>query len=139
MMAHATSPTIDGRATMYEGVLLRIGLNTKTSWLMRRSSGEQGVRTPPLKNHKNKGFLRNTGSDPLKITKLQSQLSMLGHHWPVSVSETPFKWHFSGGPMMARLSDIWIVFPLSKKKEDVVRVGPPLAKLSGSTHGCLNR
>ena len=27
--------------------------------------GGQGVRTP-LKNHKNTGFLRNTGPDPLK-------------------------------------------------------------------------
>ena len=32
--------------------------------------GEQGVRTPPpLKNHKNIGFLRNTGPDPLKNRK----------------------------------------------------------------------
>ena len=33
------------------------------------SRGGQGVRTPPpppLKNHKNIGFLSNTGSDPLK-------------------------------------------------------------------------
>ena len=41
--------------------------------------GGQGVRTP-LKNHKNIGFLSNTGLDPLKITKLPSQHSMLGHH-----------------------------------------------------------
>ena len=32
----------------------------------------QGVRTFPLKNHKNIGFLSNTGPDPLKITKLPS-------------------------------------------------------------------
>ena len=35
----------------------------------------QGVRTP-LINHKNIGFLSNTGPDPLKITKLPSQHSM---------------------------------------------------------------
>ena len=34
---------------------------------------------PPLKNHKNIGFLSNTGPDPLKITKLPSQHSMLGN------------------------------------------------------------
>ena len=32
------------------------------------------------KNHKNIGFLRNTGPGSLKITKLPSQHSMLGHH-----------------------------------------------------------
>ena len=36
--------------------------------------GAQGVRTP-VKNHKNIGFLSNTGLDPLKITKLPSQPS----------------------------------------------------------------
>ena len=34
----------------------------------------------PLKNRKNIGFLSNTGLDPLKISKLPSQHSMLGHH-----------------------------------------------------------
>ena len=33
---------------------------------------------------------------------------------------------------MAAFSAIWILFPLIKKK-----VGPPLAKLSGSAHGCF--
>ena len=42
--------------------------------------GKQGVQTPPpphLKKHKNIGFLSNTGLNPLKITKLPSQHSML--------------------------------------------------------------
>ena len=60
--------------------------------------GGQGVRTP-LKNHKNIVFFSNTGPDPLKITMLQSQHSMFGQHRPAS--ETPFKWCFAGGPMMA--------------------------------------
>ena len=47
----------------------------------------------------NIGFLRNTGPDPLKITKLPSQHSMLGHHR--SASETPLKWRFAGRPLMA--------------------------------------
>ena len=42
---------------------------------------------PPLKNHKNIGFLSNTGLDYLKITKLSNQHSMLGHYW--HTSETP--------------------------------------------------
>ena len=56
----------------------------------------------PLENHKNIGFLSNTGPDPLKITKLPSQQSMKGHHR--NASETPFKWRFAGGSMMARLN-----------------------------------
>ena len=40
--------------------------------------GGEKVRTP-LTNHKNIGFLSNTGLDPLKITKMPSQHSMLGH------------------------------------------------------------
>ena len=62
--------------------------------------GGQGVRTP-LKNHQNIGFLSNIGPDPLKNTKLPSQHTTVGHYQPVS--ETPFKWRFAGGPMMARL------------------------------------
>ena len=64
---------------------------------------------PPLKNHKNIGFLSNTGLDPLKITNLPSQQSMLGHHR--HASETPFKWRFAGGPMMARFI-YWYLDPL---------------------------
>ena len=60
--------------------------------------GGAGGLDPPEKNI---GFLSNTGLDPLKITKLPSQHSMLGHHRPTS--EAPFKWHFAGGPMMAHL------------------------------------
>ena len=66
----------------------------------RVQRGDRGVRTP-RENHKNIGFLCNTSPDPLKITKLPSQHSMLGHHR--HASETPFQWRFAGGPMMARL------------------------------------
>ena len=46
---------------------------------MRGSRGGDRGSGPPLKNHKNIGFLSNTGPDPLKITKISSQHSMLGH------------------------------------------------------------
>ena len=62
--------------------------------------GGQGVRTS-LENYNNIGFLSNTGPDLLKITKLPIQHSMLDHHR--TASETPFKWRFAGGPLMARL------------------------------------
>ena len=68
---------------------------------MGRSRGGDWGSGPPLKNHKNIGFLGNTGPDPMKITKLQSQHSMLGNHRPDN--EMPFKWRFAGGRMMAHL------------------------------------
>ena len=71
------------------------------------------VRTPPLKKSQNIGFLINTGPDPLKITKPSSQHSMLGHHR--HASETPFKWRFAGGPMMARL--LWYLDPPSPHRD----------------------
>ena len=104
-----------------------------------RGGGGQGIRTHPLKNHKNTEILSNTGPDPLnfsKFSKLPSQHSTLDHHR--HPSETPFKWRFAGGPMMAHFfSDMWILSPLKKKKKrcQSCRVGPPLTKLSGSAHG----
>ena len=65
-----------------------------------RGVGDKESGHPTLKNHKNIGFLSNTGPDPLKITKLPSKHSMLGHHQ--QASERPFKWLFASGPMMAR-------------------------------------
>ena len=64
--------------------------NTVQTYNMRgsRGGGTGGLDPPPLKNHKYIGFLSNTGPDPLKITKLPSQHSMLGHHR--HASETPF-------------------------------------------------
>ena len=76
--------------------------------------GDRGSE-PPLKNHKNKGFLSNTGPDPLKITKQPSQQSMWGHHWPAS--ETPFKWRFASGRNMARFyCYLDHLYPHQKKK-----------------------
>ena len=77
-----------------------------------RGGGAGGPDPPPV-NHKNIGFLSNSGPDPLKITKLPSQHSMLGHH------------------QHAAYSGIWIVPPLiklkktKKRKKTVVKAGPP--------------
>ena len=49
---------------------------------------------------------------------------MLGQHQ--HASETPFKWRFASGPMMARLK--WYS---SAKKKNVFKIGPPLTKRSG--------
>ena len=74
----------------------------------RGGGGGQGVRTPPLKNHKAIGFLSNTGPDPLKNHKATKPNSMLGHHRPAS--ETPFKWRFTGALMMVHFK--WYLDPL---------------------------
>ena len=51
---------------------------------------------------------------------------MFGHQRPAS--ETPFKWRFAAGPMMARL--YWYLNHLShhQQKKYVVKVGPPSEK-----------
>ena len=94
---------------------------------LRIQRGDRGSG-PPWKIT-NIGFLRNTGPDPLKITKLQIKHSMLGHHRPAS--ETPFKWCFASGPLMAHPSSS----RQAKKLRKTVKGRPPLTKLSGSAHG----
>ena len=55
----------------------------------------QGVRTtPPEKSLKNIEFLSNTCPDPLKITKLPSQHSMLG-----TIMDPPAKRHLNGASL----------------------------------------
>ena len=57
---------------------------------------------PPLKNHKNIGFLCNTGLDPLKNHKAtKPAFNIVGQHLPAR--ETPFQWRFAGGLMVAHL------------------------------------
>ena len=56
---------------------------------------------------------------PWKITKLPSQHSMLGHHWPASETPLAFRWRADDGPL-------FVVFgPLSissiKKEKKVVK------------------
>ena len=84
--------------------------------------GGTGVQTP-LKNHKNIGFLSNSGLDHLKITKLPSEHSMLGHHQ--HASETPCKLRFPGGLMMALLRVVFGSSLSSSTKKKNIRVEPP--------------
>ena len=57
-------------------------------------------------------------------------------------SETPFKWHFAGGPIMACFQcgyfDHLSSHQLKQKqnKKNVVKVGPTLTKVSGFAHDC---
>ena len=75
----------------------------ETAGMCRCRRGETGgPDPPPLKITKTQGFLAILTQDPLKITKLPSQHSMVGHYR--HNSETPFQWRFAGGPMMAHFS-----------------------------------
>ena len=85
----------------------------------RRGGGGGGVRTP-LKNHKTIGFPSNIGPDPLKITKLPSQDSMLGHHR--HASEMPFKWHSTGRSMMAAIVVFGSSIPSSAQKKNTSKL-----------------
>ena len=99
-----------------------------------RSRGGGGDRGsgPPLENHKNIDFFSNAGPDPLKIVKLPSQFKF----W--AIIGTPGKRHLNGVSLVDRRwpanSGIWIIPPPIKLKKKVVKVGPPLTKLSGSAH-----
>ena len=58
--------------------LSEVNLSSWISVIMRGSRGGDRGSDPLIT--KNIGFLSSTGPDPLKITKLPSQHSMLGHH-----------------------------------------------------------
>ena len=66
---------------------------------IQRGGGGRGSGHP-LKNYRNIGYPSNIDPDSGPENS-QSQHSMLGNHGPAS--ETPFKWRFTCGPMMAHL------------------------------------
>ena len=69
---------------------------------IQRGGGTGDPDPPARKITKYRFFVSNTGPDPLKIVKLQSQHSILGHNRNRHASETSVKWRSAGGPMMAR-------------------------------------
>ena len=71
---------------------------------------------PHLKNHK-KGFLAILVSIPWKITKLQSQHLMLGHHLPAKEMQLmAFCWCTDDGPHIVAL-DSFSSSPIMNKKQ----------------------
>ena len=99
LIAHAQKPYLNTHADVYRrarGLTFAVGFSACAD----PEGGGGAVGPDPPENYKNIGFLDNNGPDPLKITKLPIQHSMLGHQRPAS--ETPFKWRFAGGPLMAR-------------------------------------
>ena len=75
---------------------------------VRIQRGTGGPDPPPPRKSQNIGFFSNTVPDPLKIVKLPSQLSILGHNRHVA-----FRW---------------------RALKNVAKVRPPLTKLSESAH-----
>ena len=68
-------------------VVVNGGRMVKKTWADPEGGG-RGSGPPPPKNHKKIGFLSNIDPDPLKITKLPSQHSIVGHYR--HASKTPF-------------------------------------------------
>ena len=96
---------------------------------------------PPLKNHKNIGVISNTGPENHKATKPEYNV-VLDHYR--HASETPFKWCFTGGSLKARLyrhldPTSLIYKNKNTHKKNAIKLGPPLTKLSGSTHVDLRK
>ena len=88
--------------------------------------GTEGPDHPPLEKSQNIGFLSNTGPDPLnnhKATKPAFNVGPSLCHW----NSVSLAGHWPP------LSGFWISSSI-KKIKNKPRVGPPLKKLSGSTH-----
>ena len=94
--------------------------------------GQWSRPPPPLKNHNTIGFLSNTGPDPQKNHKVTKPAFNIG---PSYVRQA-FRWRAVIGPLMVVFGSS---LPSLTKKKPVVKVGPPLAKLSGSGQDAQTR
>ena len=98
---------------------------------VRIQRGGQGFRTPP-ENHKNIGFSRNTGTDPLKNRSYQASIQCLAIiSMPAKRHSMAFRWRADDGLLIVVLGSS---LPSSTRKKNNVKIGPPLTKLSGSAH-----
>ena len=111
----------------------RLAMNQSCMCGSRGGGGAGGPDPPPpLKNHENIGFSSNTGPDPLKNHCYQANIQC----WVV-IGTLPkrylmaFRWRAGDGPLKVVHGSS---LPTSTRK-NVVKVGPPLTKLSGSAHG----
>ena len=92
--------------TMWNAIRFEKSFHSFSMRGSRGGGGGGGVRTH-LKNHKNIGILSNTGPYPLKITKLPSHHSMLGHHRHLNGVSLANRW------WPAYSTGIWILSPLT--------------------------
>ena len=82
--------------------------------------------SPTLKNHKSIGFLSNNGQDPLRITKLPNQHSMLGHHRPASETSGVTPWGRSWNAFMVRVFGSSLLSSAKTDNKTLARVFDPL-------------
>ena len=95
----------DSFINLYKGIHIFSNLKFKNHAQIQRGGGGGGGggggdRGPdPLKNHKNIGFLSNTGQDPLKITKPPFNIwAIIGT--PAKCHLMAFPWRVNDGPLM---------------------------------------
>ena len=122
------------RCTLYVNLYLMLdtGSNAQIFLHARIQRGDRGSRPPP-ENHKLWSLFTILGPDLLKNHKTTKPAFNVPSSSPRLASETLF----ADGPMTSRFIAIWILSPLIKTKQihtKNIRVGPPLAKLSGSAH-----
>ena len=98
--------------------------------------GGQGFRTTTLKNHKAIGFLSNTGPDPMKNHKTTKPVFNVGSQWArqQNAISIPFRWRANDRPLLVVFGSSLPSSTKKSNKKNVVRIGPPLTKLSGSAH-----
>ena len=89
----------------------------KKNFYMGGSRGKKGVRNP-LKAHEKLGFLSKAGPDPLKSRKATKP--EFNARPSLGASETPFKWRFTGEPMMGRFK--WYLEHLSSHQKKVSKL-----------------
>ena len=94
---------------------------------MHGSKGWAGGPDPPplSKNHKHLGFLSNIGPDPLKNHKATKPAF---NGMPAKRHLMVFRWRADNGPLIVAFGS-----PHQLNK-NIVKVRPPLTKLSGSVH-----
>ena len=83
------------------------------------SEGGTGGPDPHPEKSQNIGFPSNTGHDPLKITNLPSQHSMLGHHWHASQKRMAFDWRADDGQGW-RVDDGQLILVFTKNASNLI-------------------
>ena len=90
-------------------------------------------RTPPPEKSQKIGFLSNTGLNPLKITKLPSKHSMLGHHRHASETPLSSETSYNAVSLAADDSTLIVLFGSTHQKK-ALQSCPILTKLSESPY-----